>query len=130
MNAMKMLNRDYDREIKNIGKSLDKLPKMAQKSMSNMLNQLRAGADQQTNLMRTLSKTLVSPFSSTPGQFRNIGANAMSGLNSGLNAGRGQVMSTARDIANSVATTMKKSLRIKSRSEEHTSELQSRGHLV
>src|SRR5690625_5105216 len=114
MNAMKMLNRDYDREIKNIGKSLDKLPKMAQKSMSNMLNQLRAGADQQTNLMRTLSKTLVSPFSSTPGQFRNIGSNAMSGLNSGLNAGRGQVMSTARDIANSVATTMKKSLRIKS----------------
>src|SRR5690625_3320285 len=114
MNTMKMLNRDYDREIMNIGKSLDKLPKMAQKSMSNMLNRLRSGADQQTNLMRTLSKTLVSPFSNTPGQFRNIGANAMSGLNSGLNAGRGQVMSTARGIANSVASTMKKSLRIHS----------------
>src|SRR5690625_2099592 len=114
MNAMKMLNRDYDREIKNIGRSLDKLPKMAQKSMSNMLNRLRSGADRQTNLMRTLSKTLVSPFSSTPGQFRSIGLNAMSGLTSGLNAGRGQVMSTARGIANSVASTMKKSLRIHS----------------
>src|SRR5690625_3496671 len=117
LNAMKMLNRDYDREIKNIGKSLDKLPKMAQKSMSNMLDRLRSGADRQTNIMRALSKTLVSPFSSTPSQFRNIGVNAMSGLTSGLNAGRGQVMSTARGIADSVASTMKKSLRIKSPSQ-------------
>src|SRR5690625_272151 len=64
--------------------------------------------------MRTLSKRVVSPFSSTPGQSRDIGAHAMSGLNSGHKTRSGQVMCTARDIANSVATTMKKSLRIHS----------------
>lgn len=47
-------------------------------------------------------------------QFKSIGVNAMSGLNAGLNAGIGRVMNTARGIANRVASTMQKALKIHS----------------
>src|SRR5699024_12267307 len=43
-----------------------------------------------------------------------IGSQAMSGLNSGLWGGKDRVMATARNIANSVASTMRSALRIHS----------------
>ena len=53
-------------------------------------------------------------FNSTSREFRSIGQQAMNGLVWGLNNGRGRVMSTARSIANSVASTMQNALKIKS----------------
>ena len=53
-------------------------------------------------------------FDNTPGEFRSIGEQIMSGLNGGLNSGSGHVMATARSIANSVATTMRQALDIHS----------------
>ena len=47
-------------------------------------------------------------------QFRSIGANAMAGLNRGLSNNRSRVMSTARAIADQVASTMRRALRINS----------------
>src|SRR5699024_10590761 len=99
---------------KDIEKTLEKLPKITQKSMKNMLDKLKSGSTTNIKSMRKLSTDLTNPFNSTPSKFRTIGLNAMSGLNAGLNAGRARVMSTARSIANSVAATMKNSLRIQS----------------
>lgn len=53
-------------------------------------------------------------FDNTPGEFRSIGEQIMSGLNGGLNSGSGHVMATARSIANSVASTMRQALDIHS----------------
>src|SRR5699024_11486434 len=48
------------------------------------------------------------------GQLYSAGIHAMNGLRSGLNAGSGSVMSTARSIANRVASTMRSALKVKS----------------
>ncbi|MBO1005780.1 tape measure protein, partial [Pseudogracilibacillus auburnensis] len=64
--------------------------------------------------MQKMAKSSVDPFKDTPSQFNSIGKNAMAGLNRGLLAGRAQVMSTARSIANSVASTMRNALQIHS----------------
>lgn len=64
--------------------------------------------------MKKLSQSSINEFKNTTTQFTSIGKNAMSGLNAGLNSGRGAVMATARSIANGVASTMKKALKIHS----------------
>ncbi|SHI01759.1 tape measure protein [Virgibacillus chiguensis] len=112
--SFKVITKGYDNSIKRIDKSLNKLPKIAQKSMSNMLNRLKSGTPKQISTMKNLSKSLTNPFRNTMSQFNSIGRNAMAGLNQGLWSGRGRVMSTARSIANSVASTMKSALRIHS----------------
>jgi len=48
------------------------------------------------------------------GQLRNAGRNAMIGLQNGMNSRRGSVMSTARGIANSVSSTIRSALKVKS----------------
>lgn len=114
LTTMKSLSQKYDQSVKQIDKSLNKLSKVAQKAMSDMLNRLRSGGNAQLNTMRSLARSMPTPFNSLPGQMRSIGLNAMSGLNSGLNAGSGHVMSTARGIANRVASTMRQALKIHS----------------
>ena len=113
-NSFKIITKDYDKAVKDIEKTLEKLPKITQKSMKNMLDKIKSGATTQVNAMKKLSKDLVSPFDSLQSKFNSIGRNAMSGLNAGLNSGRGRVMSTARSIANSVASTMQNALKIHS----------------
>ncbi|WP_096435915.1 tape measure protein [Alteribacter populi] len=112
--SFKTITQNHDQSVSVIERTLNKLPGITQKAMSNMLNRLRSGATSQVAIMRSLSSNLTSPFSRTPSQFNSIGRNAMSGLNAGLIAGRGRVMSTARSIANQVASTMQRSLRIHS----------------
>ncbi|WP_313429998.1 tape measure protein [Siminovitchia terrae] len=114
LSAMKSLSQKYDQSVKQIDKSLNKLPKVAQKAMSDMLNRLKSGGNAQLNTMRSLARAMPIPFNSLPGQMRSVGLHAMSGLNSGLNAGSGHVMSTARGIANRVASTMRQALKIHS----------------
>ncbi|MEK5108221.1 tape measure protein [Cytobacillus sp. FSL K6-0129] len=110
----RQISKGHDNSVKIIEKSLKKLPLVTQQAMKNMLGRLRAGSNDQTKTMRLLAKDLVTPFNGTRGQFNLVGRNAMAGLNQGLLAGRGAVMSTARSIANSVASTMKNALRIHS----------------
>ncbi|MCM3324236.1 tape measure protein [Cytobacillus kochii] len=110
----RQISKGHDNSVKIIEKSLKKLPLVTQQAMKNMLARLRAGSNDQTKTMRLLAKDLVTPFNGTRGQFNSVGRNAMAGLNQGLLAGRGAVMSTARSIANSVASTMKNALRIHS----------------
>lgn len=104
------LLKGYDKSVKDIEISLKKLSVVTQTSMNNMLTRLRSGANSQTNAMKLLSKGLVSPFNNTQSQLAKIGRDAMSGLNIGLNSRRGAVLATARSIANSVASTMRRAL--------------------
>lgn len=112
--SFSMITRNYNRAVMDIQRTLNKLPLITQRAMMNMLSRLRAGTTPQIALMRSLASRLTSPFNSTPAQFRLIGINAMAGLSSGLNAGRARVMATARGIANSVASTMRRALDIHS----------------
>lgn len=114
INSFRNITRDYDRSVREIERTLDKLPRVAQKSMKNMLDRLRNGATQQVGLMRNTAISLLIPYNRTPAQFRSIGLNAMAGLNNGLNAGSGRVMATANRIANNVAATMRRALKIHS----------------
>lgn len=66
------------------------------------------------NSAKQLSMATINQYKSMPASFRGIGINAMSGLNSGLHAGSGRVMSTARNLANRVAATMRSALKIHS----------------
>lgn len=63
---------------------------------------------------KQLSMATISQYKNMPSAFRGIGINAMSGLNAGLHAGSGRVMSTARNLANRVAATMRSALKIHS----------------
>lgn len=108
------ITKDYDRSVLDIERTLQKLPPIVQRALKNMLTRLQTGTNQQTTLMRTFSRQLLTPFSRTPSQFNSIGINAMAGLNAGLNAGRGRVMQTANNIAASVAYTMRQALRVAS----------------
>src|SRR5699024_9795852 len=68
----------------------------------------------QVQYMKSLSANMYNAFSRMPLQMSSIVVNAMSGLISGLWGGKARVMATARNIANSVASTMKSGLRIHS----------------
>lgn len=114
INVMKTLTKQYDNSIKNIDKSLAKLPKIAIKAMQNTLTRIRTGGNQQINALRRTASMMPKQFNGLPNQMNSIGLNAMAGLNRGLNAGSGRVMSTARSIANRVASTMQKALKIHS----------------
>ncbi|MCR6116632.1 tape measure protein [Salipaludibacillus agaradhaerens] len=112
--SFQKISKNHDKAVKDIENSLNKLPVITHKAMSNMMTRLSTGTRMQLQLMQSFAKGLIRPFNRLPSDFNNIGRNAMSGLNAGLNAGRGQVMSTARNIANSVANTMQKALKINS----------------
>ncbi|WP_062052344.1 tape measure protein [Bacillus sp. JCM 19034] len=112
--SFQSITKGHDRAVNEIERSLKRLPIITQMSMSYMLTRLKNGSTNQVNVMRKLAVDLIRPFNSTPIQLNSVGRNAMAGLKQGLLAGRGQVMSTARSIANSVASTMKSALRIHS----------------
>src|SRR5690625_5033494 len=57
---------------------------------------------------------MTSEIRKTIGSYRNLGIDAVTGLQKGLDAGRNRVLSTARNIANSVTNTIKSALRIQS----------------
>ncbi|GAB3801654.1 tape measure protein [Virgibacillus kimchii] len=81
-------------------------------------NELMSGIDNQSHIVYTglnrVAQNMLESFDNTSGDFSSIGANAMSGLNSGLNNNEGTVLSTARRIAGSVASTMRGALAIQS----------------
>lgn len=106
--------KDHDTAVKDIEKTLNKLPEVAQKAMKDMLDRLKSGTAPQVQVMKTLAKDLLSPFDNTPKHFETIGKEAMAGFNSGLNAGKAQVLATATSIANQAAQTMRKALDIHS----------------
>ncbi|WP_339148411.1 tape measure protein [Sutcliffiella sp. BMC8] len=110
----KLITKNQDSSVKEIEKAFDSLKRVTQTGMQNMLDRVRDGSNRQKDVMRGLAKDLLSPFNNTSSQFHSIGRNSMAGLNQGLLAGRGQVLSTARTIANQVASTMKSALRIHS----------------
>lgn len=91
-----------------------RLTNISRSAMNTMYGQLHAGASKQQTLMRQHSTELTKPFNNLNSRFNSIGANAMYGLNAGLNSKRGMVMATARSIANNVASTMQRALRIHS----------------
>jgi len=72
------------------------------------------GTSSVVNAMKKLLKSSIDQFKNIKSEFKQIGQNAMSGLNQGLNAGKSQVLATARSIANQVTSTMQSALRIQS----------------
>lgn len=100
--------------VANMGGSLNRLPGLAQTAMSAFSSRLSSGASRSQAVMARLSINLVSPFRNIRGQMVSVGSNAMAGLNAGLNGGAGRVMSTARNIASRVASTMRSALKIHS----------------
>src|SRR5690606_35728717 len=80
-----------------------------------MFNRMQSQTNIRFNSLNSLFRVHTGRIRSMlQSQFTSIGVQAMAGLNIGLNSGRGRVMATARNIANSVASTMKSALRIKS----------------
>lgn len=112
--SLKNIVKSYDASIKEIETALSKLAEIMQKAMKLMLDKLNAGSVLQVKAMADLAKDLTSPFKNTPTQFEGVGKDAMAGFNRGIKSGEAQVMATARLVADSVATTMRKALDIHS----------------
>src|SRR5699024_10083748 len=83
-------------------------------AMDSKMRNVRAGGNNRIKFMKSLSTSLYGALSTMPGQFGSIGAQAISDVNSGLWGGKARVMATGRNIANSVASTMRSALRIHS----------------
>ncbi|WP_152658298.1 tape measure protein [Oceanobacillus sp. CFH 90083] len=112
--GMQMLDNTTKSGVNNMSRTINQLPVIVQSAMAAMQAHLSAGASTNQNIMSRLSTNMTSPFNSLPGRMSSIGSSAMSGLNAGLNGGAGRVMSTARNIASRVASTMQKALKINS----------------
>ncbi|WP_233998557.1 hypothetical protein, partial [Microbulbifer pacificus] len=103
-----------NRSIRTMERSLQRLPQITQIAMRNMLMRLSHGGNLNVREMQKISTQMLRPYNGLNSRFYSVGINAMAGLNSGLHAGTGRVMSTARNIANNVARTMQRALRIHS----------------
>src|SRR5699024_7880802 len=105
---------DSESGVNKVGAKMLLLSIVSKKAMDSMMQRVSTGGNNIIRFMQSLSTSLYSALSTMPGQFSGIGSQAMSGLNSGLWGGKARVMATARNIANSVASTMKSALRIHS----------------
>lgn len=101
------------RKFKEIGKSLP----------DGLVLGVNSGTNAVIQAMKKLSKASIDQFNDSPKQFKQIGVNSMLGLNEGLLAGRSRVLATARNIANSIASTMQTALRIHSPSQRFRDEV-------
>ncbi|WZY01591.1 tape measure protein [Bacillus sp. FSL W7-1360] len=121
---------------KSTGQEMDKVRKKVETSLKAMVSSfkqqmtaLSAASKQGMNkvtqaitfgMMKSLSairkylRMMVSAMRSVQGQMRSAGIYAMSGFQSGLNARASSVYSTARRIANNVASTMRRALQVRS----------------
>ncbi|TSB47123.1 tape measure protein [Alkalicoccobacillus porphyridii] len=90
------------------------LAQIAWTAMESVVKVYQNGARQQIATAQQTASGTRSAFNNLPSQLREVGVNSMLGLNNGLNAGKERVMSTARGIANQVASTMKSALKINS----------------
>src|SRR5699024_11141718 len=106
--------KDSETGVNKVGVKMLLLSIVSKTAMDSMMRKVRAGGNNIIKFMKSLSTSLYGALSTMPGQFGSIGAQAMSGLNSGLWGGKARVMATARNIANSVASTMRSALRIHS----------------
>src|SRR5699024_3814759 len=105
---------DSESGVNKVGAKMLLLSIVSKKAMDSMMQRVSTGGNNIIRFMQSLSTSLYSALSTMPGQFSGIGSQAMSGLNSGLWGGKARVMATARNIANSVASTMRNALRIHS----------------
>src|SRR5699024_6769905 len=105
---------DSETGVNKVGAKMLLLSIVSKTAMDSMMRKVRTGGNNIIKFMKSLSTSLYGALSTMPGQFGSIGAQAMSGLNSGLWGGKARVMATARNIANSVASTMRSALRIHS----------------
>lgn len=114
INIMQATSRFYQQYSQQLNAAFTKMTTTVQKAMQAMLNKMKSSAASQTSLMKKHSSNLVKSYNGLPSSLKNVGVQAMNGLNAGLNAGKGKVLSTARTIANQVSATMKKALEIHS----------------
>lgn len=114
MNSLRIMDRNYSLSVGKTRQSFMRLNMIVISGMSMMVSSLRSGSFRAESIMQLLSIRLMQPFNTFHLQFSAIGNSAMNGLNSGLIAGSHRVMSTARSIASSVASTMRKALKINS----------------
>lgn len=105
---------DSEEGVNQVGVKMLLLSIVSKRAMDSMIKKVKAGGKSQIQYMKSLSANMYNAFSRMPSQMSSIGINAMSGLNSGLWGGKARVMATARNIANSVASTMRNALRIHS----------------
>lgn len=112
--GMSVMSSSSSRGVSDVDRIFGKMPGNTDRSMMAMLNRLRAQSNSQAALMSRLPNRLTSPFNNFTSRLSSIGSNAMGGMLSGLNSRAGAVLSRARSIANSVASTMRNALKIKS----------------
>lgn len=89
----------------------DSLTKAA---MARLSASILVGGTKMLSTTKNVASLIPNQFNGLQGELSSIGQQAMSGLNSGLISGSGTVMSTARQIANNIAETMKAALDIHS----------------
>src|SRR5699024_1919522 len=105
---------DSEEGVNQVGVKMLLLSIVSKRAMDSMIKKVKAGGKSQIQYMKSLSANMYNAFSRMPSQMSSIGINAMSGLNSGLWGGKARVLATARNIANSVSSTMRSALRIHS----------------
>src|SRR5699024_7805734 len=105
---------DSEEGVNKVGAKMLLLSIVSKTAMDSMMRKVRAERNYIIKLKKTLSICLYVKLSTMQGKIGRIGEQAMSGLNSGLWGGTASVMATARNIANSVSSTMRSGLRIHS----------------
>lgn len=106
--------RSFTDTTRQVDRALQPLPRMAQATLTILTREFEAGSRQSAQVMNRGAQQIVQSMQSLPNSFQMIGQNAMIGLNNGLVAGSNRVMTTANTIANNVARTMQRALRINS----------------
>lgn len=102
-------------KIKSTTKSdMNSIVNVSKSGMLSVTSAFRQGMSQSANISQSTGSRITSIFRRLSSQLRSAGVQAMAGLRNGLNSGSGGVMATARSIANRVASTIKKALKVKS----------------
>lgn len=102
-------------KIKNITRSdMNSIVSVSRSGMSSVTSAFRQGMSRNASISQSTGSRITSIFRRLSSQLRSAGVQAMAGLRGGLNSGSGSVMATARSIANRVASTIRKALKVKS----------------
>ncbi|MFD1453220.1 tape measure protein [Oceanobacillus sojae] len=94
--------------------NMNRIVNTSRNGMNSVTSAFSSGMNRNASVAQSAGNRIVSIFNRLNGQLRSAGVNAMAGLQSGLNSRSGSVMATARRIANNVASTMRKALKVHS----------------
>ncbi|WP_268239087.1 tape measure protein [Oceanobacillus neutriphilus] len=111
---LKAYTQGFTRINRATSSNMTRIVSTSRNGMNSVTSTFSSGMSRNASISQSAGNRIVSIFNRLNGQLRSAGANAMAGLQSGLNSRSGSVMATARRIANNVASTMRKALKVHS----------------